>query len=653
MLANTAFAGLGGISGFPSRVEAYQPAGDLYLEFIGESALLSRELDITTGLCTAKRRVQGAEVSARMICHCEQDLIFYEATAKNPFSVKVNYRRVADEKAKTETIYNQEGLEFTCSFVGSGFRTLARVFTDGKKAVGDDGILVENATYLRIAADILAEPDTEKPLPEPEEQTFQTHCDAFKEKMGGFSFRLFGEELKLPTDQRLQRYCAGEEDLGLEELYCTYARYLLLSCSLCGKYPANLQGKWNDNINPPWKCDYHNNINLQMCYWFAEKCGMGECAKLLSDFALKLQKNSGDIPKKLFGCRGTFIPLQTDGWAIPTPESFGWGVWVGAAAWIAQHLWWHYCYSGDVTYLREEAYGFFKSTALFFEDFLEEDEHGIFQIIPSQSPENGFQEGGQGPEVTLCVSSSFDVQLVQDLLTYCIESAKILGVDEDKQELWKDIKNRLPKPQVASDGRIVEWDKDGYTENQPGHRHLSPLYGIFPSELFTPEKNPKLYDACIKSLDYRMSHEGGPSGWSRAWCANVYARVKNAEKFYQHFSILLNDFSTKSLLDLHPPGVFQIDGNMGGASAAIEAVATYYDEKVYLLGALPEHWRQGEVKGFCTPGGHKISFAWKDGKLTTLAVELGYGETIEIAPCQGLKAGIKLSGKAGEKVNVL
>lgn len=654
MLANTVFGGYGGKSGLKNRVDPYQPAGDLYIKFDEESKLSERKLDIMSGVCSAERVLCDALISSKAICDAKNDLILYCAESEKAFSAFVSFDRIEDTRAATNISYGSDNFLFECNFERSSFKVAAKIFTDGEMTNESDKISVKNAKTLKISLDIISEIDKEKELSEPCDKMFSEHSEYFMEKMSAFEFCLTDEENDEYTDVRLEKYRAGEKDTGLEELYVNFGRYLLLSCSLCGKYPATLQGKWNDNINPPWECDFHIDINIQMCYWLAEKCNMGECAASLSCFALKLMENSEkyQIPQKLFGCRGTYIPIQTDAWAIPTPESFGWAVWVCGAAWIAQHLWWHYIYSGDREYLKCEAYKFFKSTALFFEDFLEEDEKGILQIIPSQSPENGFEEGGKGMEVTLCISSSFDVQLVRDLLFYCIESAKILDVDHDKQKIWEDMRERLPKAQVASDGRIVEWDKEGYTETQPGHRHFSPLYGLFPSEQFTPVKNKALYDACIKTLDFRMSHAGGQSGWSRAWCANIYARVKNTEKFYEHYSMLIKEFATNSLLDLHPPKIFQIDGNCGGASAAIEAVATYYDEKVHLLSAVPESWKKGHIKGFKVPGGHTIDFGFENGNLTYFDITIGYGESVTVAKCKGIDNEISVSGKAGEKVSV-
>ena len=450
------------------------------------------------------------------------------------------------------------------------------------------------------------------------------HIARFSDIMGRLDFALNEEEglSGLPTDERIRRVKEGNADNGISRLCFDYGRYLLVSSSVCGQLPANLQGKWNDSLTPPWNCDYHFDINLQMNYWMAEPAGMPECAEALIRYVRSFLDSGREAAKRLYGCRGIFLPIQTDAWGISTPESYGWAVWIGAAPWIARHLWDHYRYSGDTAYLKNEAYEFFAAVAEFYEDYLQKDENGVYQILPSQSPENSVAEVGCFP-VLIGQSSAMDVQLCFDALTYAIRSAEILGVDGDKAARWKELRDNLPPFAIGSDGRLMEWNRE-YTEREPGHRHLSHLYGLYPSDLFTPDTRPAQYEAGIRSLRYRLSHGGGHTGWSRAWVSCLAARLGDREGFYEHYSALIKDFATVSLLDLHPPRIFQIDGNLGAVAAGIEAVVSYYDDTAHLLRGVPAQWASGHLNGVKIPGGHTVNVSWENGRLSSLSVVMGF-----------------------------
>jgi len=314
-------------------------------------------------------------------------------------------------------------------------------------------------------------------------------------------------------------------------------------------------------------------------------------------------------------------------WGKSTPESFGWAAWIGAAPWLARCFWDHYTYSGDKDFLRDRGYKFFKQVALFYEDYLIEDENGILQVIPSQSPENAFKEAGGLLPVSIGVSSAMDVQLAFDALGYAIQSAEILDIDHDLAFKWKTMRTKLPGFRIGTDGRLLEWDRE-LTESELGHRHLSHLYGVFPSELFTPETRVEQYDAARKSLEFRLAHGGGHTGWSRAWTACLMSRFNDADGFYEHFIALIKDFATVSLLDLHPPRIFQIDGNLGAVMALTEAVISCVDNKVYLLRSLPAEWPSGSLSGIKIPGGHTVSVKWKEGRLLELQVTIGYAGSV-------------------------
>ena len=312
---------------------------------------------------------------------------------------------------------------------------------------------------------------------------------------------------------------------------------------------------------------------------------------------------------KLYGCRGVWFPIQTDVWGRMTPESRGWAVWVGGAAWMASHFARHWRYTRDETFLKNRAYPFLKEVATFFEDYLVKKD-GIYHIAPSQSPENRFEGTGDFP-VSIGVDCAMDVEFVTDTLRTCIEMAEEMGIDEDRRAIWQEILGHLPPLTADSQGRLNEFDQER-AEVEPGHRHLSHLYGLYPGDLF-PEGHP-LREACERSLDYRLSHGGGHTGWSRSWVACLMARLGRTQDCWEHLTALICDFATETLLDLHPPRIFQIDGNMGGTAAICEMLLSCEGNAVKLLGALPAEWPSGSFRHFSAPGTLDVSCKWEDDR---------------------------------------
>ena len=656
-LANSFFGGEGGISGLPGRVDDYQPAGELCMELAGESAFVSRELDIRTGIVRVCRKCGDAAVTGEFFADCVGQCLSARWESEAPFSGVLSLSREAEEGTKISIAAGETGLRLDGRISGGiTFAAQAKLFTDGRVRTENQKLFVENARYIQIVVNIAtSRGDLERELMAYDldavryEQAKARHADRFSDIMGRLDFALEEDERlsALPTDERIRRVKDGEKDNGISQLYFDFGRYLLVSSSICGELPANLQGKWNDSLTPPWNCDYHFDINLQMNYWMAEPAGMPECARALIRYVRSFLPSGREAAERLYGCRGVYLPIQTDAWGVSTPESYGWAAWIGAAPWIARHLWDHYRYSGDTEYLKNEAYEFFTAVAEFYEDYLQKDESGVYQILPSQSPENAIPEIGCFP-VLIDQSSAMDVQLCCDALGYAIRSAEILGVDAEKAARWRELRDHLPPFAIGSDGRLMEWQKE-YTEREPGHRHLSHLYGLYPSDLFTPNTRPEQYKAGIRSLQYRLSHGGGHTGWSRAWVSCLAARLGNGEQFYQHYTALIRDFATVSLLDLHPPRIFQIDGNLGAVAAGIEAVVSCYDDTAHLLRGLPAEWGTGHLNGVKIPGGHTLSISWENGRLARLSVVMGFAPEAKLE-WEGTT--FTVQGKPGETVSV-
>ncbi len=657
-LANRYFGGGGGVTGKPNDVDPYQPAGELWFRPDGDVQFESRSLELETGLVTVCRTADGRKVKGEFFADCAGGQILCRWTGDGTFSGTLSLNREPEKDAEL-TIRTEPGFLRLDGAIKGGISFATEVFTDtdGVVTPAGEGVLrIENATFLTawcgLATSIRG---VEKEL-----ETFRgraefsaalaLHEKKFRSCMGRLRLELSESAQNLETmttDERVRRVKEGQTDNGLCQLYFDYGRYLLLSSSICGELPANLQGKWNDLMDPPWQSDYHFNINLQMNYWMAEPAALPECMEALTRYVLSFLESGQDAAMRLYGCRGVYLPLQTDAWGISTPEAKGSAVWIGAAAWISRSLWEHWIYSGDVDYLRR-VYPFFRETARFYEDYLVRDEQGTYQILPSQSPENRIA-GLEKYPIYIGKSSAMDVQLCFDALGYTAEAAKVLGEDAEQIPVWEEIRQNLPPFAIGSDGRLLEWDRE-LPEAEPGHRHLSHLYGIYPSDLFTPNTRREQYEAGIRSLEYRLSHGGGHTGWSRAWVACLEARLGNPADFYEHFTALIKDFATVSLLDLHPPRIFQIDGNLGAVAAGIEALVSFYDGTAHLLSGLPAQWESGSLGGVRIPGGHSLSLAWENGQLTSLKVVIGFGKTAQLAWKGGRQT---VSGQPGETVQVL
>lgn len=635
-MANTFFGGTGGISNIPSRVDAYQPAGELCFSIKNVDGYERRELDILKGVVTTRRKTRDGHINSTFIAHPEINNIICRWSGE--FSGELFYTRTKDEAAVEKYTVNKNKIEYSCSLDGGiFFKTEITVETDGNTYVENGKLIIEQAKQLTAFINIATEikgiekelEDYPAPFDKPWDEILSTHEERFLQSMDGFRLTLKLPENTAPTDQRIENIKQGGTDISLPLLYFNYGRYLLVSSSVCGELPANLQGKWNNLIDPPWKCDYHFNINLQMNYWAAESVNMGECVEALIQYVERFIPHARKAAKDLYGCRGVYLPLQTDAWGRATPEAFGWAVWIGAAPWIAQHFWWHYIYNGKMKFLRERAYPFFKEVARFYEDYLVEDENGVLQIMPSQSPENRFEGTGHFP-VSIGISSAMDVQLAYDALRYAIESSKILDIDREDRSVWEGMVKKLPEFKIGSDGRLLEWDEER-VEVEPGHRHLSHLYGLYPSDIFNPIERPEQYYAAARSLEYRLSKGGGHTGWSRAWVACLAARLGDGKLVWEHLNALIKDFATVSLLDLHPPRIFQIDGNLGAVAAVTESIAQYWGGKLHLLRALPKEWSNGSVRGLKVPGGHTISFTWQNGIVEEIKVTIGFSKQLIIS----------------------
>ena len=425
---------------------------------------------------------------------------------------------------------------------------------------------------------------------------------------------------KTPTDERLKLAKEGQVDIGLSKLYFDFGRYLLISSSREGSLPATLQGIWNQSMRPPWDSKYTININTQMNYWPAEVCNLSECHLPLFDLIKTMVPNGRITAEEMYGCRGFVAHHNTDIWGDTAVQDH-WipgSYWVMGAAWLCTHQWTHYEFTKDKKFL-EEAFPIMREAALFFLDFLIED-NGYLKTCPSVSPENTFilpngEKGANSAAVTM------DNQILRDLFTQCIKAAKILGIDDELNSQIKKAVSRLIPTQIGKHGQIMEWAED-YEEAEPGHRHISQLYGLHPSEQITMDKTPALAKAASVTLERRLAHGGGHTGWSRAWIMNHYAKLWDGEKAYSNLKQLLGKSTLPNMFDNHPP--FQIDGNFGGTAAIAEMLVQSTSERILILPALPKEWKEGSISGLRLKGGLEISIGWKEHTLKSCVLKADF-----------------------------
>ncbi len=631
-------------SGTPRSERPYQPLGNVEMTFHETGTEISgyrRELALEKGIVTECYTVPERKMYKEYLASYPHGVIALHMEAEGEaISLDILLRRAKfyDHTGKLDerTIY----MDAVLGAGGVSFLAAVRAQTEeGEVRVLGEHLLVRGAKELTLyigCETSYYEEDWKKVLQEKldkacgdgyarvreeHEKDYRALFDRVALELGEGDGKAALAAEELPIDRRMEEGREKGFHSDFAALYFQYGRYLLISSSRPGSLPANLQGIWNEEMQPPWDSKFTININTEMNYWPAEICGLSECHLPLFDHLLRMWEKGRETAERMYGCRGFVAHHNTDLWGDCAPQDIYIPAtyWVMGGAWLCTHIWLHYAYTQDEAFLKR-MYPLLKDAVLFFHDYLIEVD-GKLATCPSVSPENTYilPSGVRG---CVCAGSSMDNQILRDLMEGYLKASHVLGIQDEVTGKTCEILQRLPGTKVGKYGQIMEWMED-YDEAQPGHRHISQLYALHPSHQITVDKTPELAEAASRTLERRLAHGGGHTGWSCAWIVNLYSRLGDGEKAYRNLQKLWSQSTFPNLMDTHPRGnghTFQIDGNLGAAAAIAEMLVQSDEDRVLLLPALPAQWTKGRVAGIALWGGGRIDLDWEGGRLVSCRV---------------------------------
>lgn len=657
----------------------YQPVGNLLIEFPGHDAVTNyyRDLDIQNAVASVSYTVNGIQFKREMFASFADGVIVVRLTASQAKSINCILK--LNSPHKINTVQSQKNKLVLTGRTSDVANKKGKIIFDvqvqpktegGSVSTTDSSIIIKDANaatiYISIGTnfknyhDITGDAAAKASgyLPAATSKDYAIAKAAHSKIYRGFFDRVTldlgttSQAIKT-TDQRIAEF-ANSSDPQLVALYFQFGRYLLISSSQPGTQPANLQGKWNDKLNPPWDCKYTININTEMNYWPAEVTNLSELHQPLINMIKDLSVTGRESAAKIYHARGWNVHHNTDLWRISGPVDGGfYGMWPMGGAWLTQHLWYHYLFTGDQAFLKD-VYPVLKGAATYYVDVLQEEPtHKWLVVAPSMSPENTYQSG-----VGISAGTTMDNQLVFDVFSNAIKAATVLNVDATFADTLKAMLKRLPPMQIGRFGQLQEWMNDWDNPNDK-HRHISHLYGLFPGNQVSPYHSPQLTEAAKTSL---ISRGDKSTGWSMGWKVNWWARLLDGNHAYKLISDQLSPApmdekgqhggTYPNLFDAHPP--FQIDGNFGCTSGIAEMLVQSQDGAIQILPALPDAWPNGSVKGLVTRGGFVVNINWKNGKVDNFTITSKLGGNCRIRLYDEVVAAngqVKLAKATGENPN--
>ncbi len=639
------------LSGQPHSFGTNLPMGDLILDFKYDDDQISaykRELNIENAVSSVSFQAGNVKYKREYFCSNPDDVLMIKLSADKKaalnFDVKLDLLRNAEVSTSGDELRFSGKVDFPK--LGPGgvqFDGKIKILLQGGSLQSEQNALkIENADEAVVIVDLrtdfknpeykeLCAQTIEKAGVKKYEELKQAHITDYSRLFSRTEMFLGKSDAdNLPTDVRRLQLREGKDDAGLFSLFFQYGRYLLISSSRENSpLPAHLQGIWNDNLacNMPWTCDYHLDINTEQNYWLSNIGNLPECNAPLFRYITDLSGYGEKTAMKVYGSPGWTAHTVANVWGYTAPgQSHTWGLFPTAGAWIASHLWEHFTYTQDVEFLKNEAYPVLKKTADFLLDYMVENpNNGFLMTGPSISPENSFKENGQ--EYALSMMPTCDRVLAYEIFTSCIESSKILGMDNGFRQSLETALAKFPPFKIGKNGGIQEWFED-YDEAHPNHRHTTHLLALYPYNQISLDKTPELAKAAEKTIQLRLASEGWEDvEWSRANFICFYTRLKDSAEAYKNLKSLLVEFSRENMFTMAPAGIasaesdiFEFDANEAAPAAMAEMLIQSHNGYIEFLPTLPAQWNTGYFKGLCVKGGATVDLDWNQGTVKSAKI---------------------------------
>ena len=636
----------------PRRMPPYQALGDLHLLFGDQVAAdYERELDLDTAIAKVSYRASGSTFTREIFASAPAQAIVIRLTCDRRGRISFRAALSREQDAVTKAVGNDR-IEMDGTAIardpahdaegptGVRFHTVLTAVAEGGRVLTEGSeLLVDRAdavTLLLVAATDFGGGSPEaicdsrlKAALQPYDRLRAAHIADYQRYFRRVRFELAGAAPDLPTDERLAKLATGAADPQLAALYFQFGRYLLISSSRPGGLPANLQGLWNRSLAPSWDSKYTININTEMNYWPAEECNLSEMHEPLFDLVDSARADGRVVARDLYRAGGFVLHHNTDIWGDAVPiDGVNSGIWPMGGAWLSLHFWEHYDFTRDRDFLTRRAYPVMKEAAQFLLDYMVDDGHGHLVTGPSLSPENSYRlpDGTVGH---LAMGPYMDTEIAYALFSRVLEAQQILGTDLEFGKRVAAARARLLPFRIGKYGQLQEWMQD-YDEAEPGHRHISHLFALYPGSQITLRGTPELARAAHVSLERRLAAGGGGTGWSRAWVINVWDRLEEGDLANESLQVLLGRSTLPDMLDTHPP--FQIDGNFGGTAGIAEMLLQSQNGEIALLPALPKAWPEGAVHGLRARGAVEVGIEWAGGRAVGATLAAAVSGTFQIRP---------------------